>query len=335
MPEIFITDTTLRDGSHSVSHQFTPSDVIRIAGALDKAGIDIIELGHGDGLTGSTINYGFAKHSDYELIEAGASVIKNAKLAVLLVPGIGTVEDMKEAKKCGITAVRVATHCTEADVAEQHIRAAKEMGLFTVGFLMMAHLTDVGRLVEEALKMESYGADVVYATDSAGAMLPRDVNEKISAMRKYLKVPVGHHSHNNMGLAVANSLAAIEAGAAYIDGSLSGLGAGAGNTATDTLVAVLNRMNIKHNADLYKTMDASTKELVPVLESKGLHPQVNLDAMIMGYAGVYSSFMLHARRAADRFGVDVRDVLLEVGRRKAVGGQEDWIIEIAHELAGK
>ena len=335
MPNIFITDTTLRDGSHSVSQQYTPSDATRIAGALDNAGIDIIELGHGDGLTGSTINYGFAKYSDYELIEAGASVIKNAKLAVLLVPGIGTVEDMEEAKKCGITAVRIATHCTEADVAEQHIRAAKEMGLFTVGFLMMAHLTDVDRLVEEALKMESYGANVVYATDSAGAMLPRDVTEKITALKRNLKVPIGHHSHNNMGLAVANSLAAIEAGAAYIDGSLSGLGAGAGNTATDTLVAVLNRMNIKHNADLYKTMDASIKELVPVLESKGLNPQVNLDAMIMGYAGVYSSFMLHARRAAERFGVDVRDVLLEVGRRKAVGGQEDWIIEIAHELADK
>ncbi len=335
MSRIFITDTSLRDGSHSVSHQFTPEDVIKVAGALDKAGIDMIELGHGDGLTGSTINYGFGKYTDYELIKAAASVVKSSKIAVLLVPGIGTVEDLEKAKECGITAVRIATHCTEADVSKQHIKAAKEMGLFTVGFLMMAHLTAVDRLVEEALKMESYGADVVYATDSAGAMLPKDVTEKISALKRNLKIPIGHHSHNNLGAAVANSLAAIEAGAAYIDGSLSGLGAGAGNTSTETLVAVLNRMNIEHNADLYKTMDASTKALIPVLESKGLHPQVNLDAMIMGYAGVYSSFMLHARRAAERFGVDVRDVLLEVGRRKAVGGQEDWIIEIAHELADK
>lgn len=207
------------------------------------------------------------------------------------------------------------------------------MGLFTVGFLMMAHLTDVDRLVEEALKMESYGADAVYATDSAGAMLPIDVTEKISALKKNLKIPIGHHSHNNLGLAMANSLAAIEAGATYIDGSLSGLGAGAGNTSTETLVGVLNRMNIDHNADLYKTMDASSNALVPALKNKGLNPQTNLDAMIMGYAGVYSSFMLHARKAAERFHVDIRDILIELGNRKAVGGQEDWIIEVAHELS--
>lgn len=333
MSKIFLTDTTLRDGSHTVSHQFTIDDIKNVAKALDEAGIDIIELGHGDGLTGSTINYGFSKYSDYDLIKAASSVIKNAKLAVLLIPGIGTVEDLVKAKECGATAVRVATHCTEADISEQHIRAAKEMGLFTVGFLMMAHLTDVDRLVEEALKMESYGADVVYATNSAGAMLPKDVTEKITALRKNLKIPVGHHSHNNLGVAISNSLAAIEAGATYIDGSLSGLGAGAGNTSTDTLVAVLNRMNIDHNANLYKTMDASSKALVPALQSKGLHPHTNLDALMIGYSGVYSSFLLHAKRAAERFNVDVRDVLLELGRRKAVGGQEDWIIEVASNLA--
>ncbi len=335
MPKIFVTDTSLRDGSHSVSHRFTPEDVVKVAGALDKAGIDIVEVGHGDGLTGSTINYGFGEYSDYELIKAAASVIKNARLAVLLVPGIGTVEDLEKAKECGITAVRIATHCTEADVAEQHIMAAKEMGLYTVGFLMMAHLTDVDRLAEEALKMESYGADVVYVTDSAGAMLPKDVTEKVSALKRKLKVPIGHHSHNNLGVAIANSLAAIEAGATFIDGSLSGLGAGAGNTPTETLIAVLNRMNIEHNADLYKVMDAGSEALLPVLKAKGLHSQFNQDAMIMGYAGVYSSFMLHARRAAERFGVDIRDILMELGRRKAVGGQEDWIIEVAYELARK
>ncbi len=335
MPRIFITDTSLRDGSHSVSHNFTPDDVIKVAGALDEAGIDIIELGHGDGLTGSTINYGFSRNTDYELIEAAASVIKNAKLAVLLIPGIGTVEDLERAKKCGATAVRIATHVTEADISEQHIKAAKEMGLFTVGFLMMSHMADVDRIVEEALKMESYGADVVYVTDSAGAMLPKDVTEKISALKRNLKIPIGHHSHNNLGVAIANSLAAIEAGATYIDGSLSGLGAGAGNTSTDMLVAVLNKMNIEHNADLYKTMDASSKALAPVLEKNGVHPQLNLDAMIIGYAGVYSSFLLHAKRASERFNVDLRDILIELGKRRAVGGQEDWIIEVAHELSLK
>ncbi|MDR7870470.1 MAG: 4-hydroxy-2-oxovalerate aldolase [Tissierellaceae bacterium] len=332
MTKIILTDTTLRDGSHTVSHKFTPDDVKKVVSALDQAGIGIIELGHGDGLTGSTINYGFSDYDDCELVKAAASVIKNAKLAVLLLPGIGTVEDLAKAKGSGATAVRIATHCTEADVAEQHIRAAKEMGLFTVGFLMMAHLTDVDRLVEEALKMESYGADVVYATDSAGAMLPKDVTETITALKKNLKIPIGHHSHNNLGVAIANSLAAIEAGATYIDGSLSGLGAGAGNTSMETLVAVLNRMGIDHNADLYKTMDASTNALLPVMKGKGLMTQTNLDAMMIGYAGVYSSFMLHARRAAERFNVDVRDILMELGKRKAVGGQEDWIIEVANDI---
>lgn len=335
MPKIFLTDTTLRDGSHTVSHQFTPDDVMRVVSALDDAGIDMIELGHGDGLTGSSINYGFGKYDDYSLVRAAASVIKNAKLTVLLIPGIGTAETLEKARECGATAVRVATHVTEADIAEQHIKAAKDMGLFTVGFLMMAHMADVDRVVEEGLKMESYGADVVYVTDSGGAMLPKDVTEKISAMRRNLKVPIGHHSHNNLGVSIANSLAAIEAGATYIDGSLSGLGAGAGNTSTETLVAVLNRMNIEHNADLYKTMDASTKALIPILEEKGVRTQLNLDAMMIGYAGVYSSFLLHTKRAAERFNVDVRDVLVELGRRRAVGGQEDWIIEVAYEMSKK
>jgi len=335
LTKIILTDTTLRDGSHTVSHQFTVEDVRKVAGALDKAGIDLIELGHGDGLTGSTVNYGFSKYSDYDLIEAAASVVKNSKVTVLLIPGIGTVEDLVRAKEKGATAVRVATHCTEADISMQHIKAAKEMGMFTVGFLMMAHLIELDQLVEEALKMESYGADVVYVTDSAGAMLPKDVIEKVSALRKNLKVPIGHHSHNNLGVAISNSLAAIESGATYIDGSLSGLGAGAGNTSTDTLVAVLNRMDIDHNADLYKVMDASSEALVPILKAKGIDPHVNLDALMVGYSGVYSSFLLHAKRAAERFNVDVRDVLLELGRRKAVGGQEDWIIEVAHNLANK
>lgn len=335
MSKIFLADTTLRDGSHTVSHQFTPEDIMKVVAALDDAGIDMIELGHGDGLVGSSINYGFGKYDDYSLISAAASVVKNAKLTVLLLPGIGSVEALEKAKKCGATAVRVATHVTEADVAEQHIKAAKEMGLFTVGFLMMAHMADADIVLEEALKMESYGADVVYVTDSGGAMLPVDVKNKISLLKRNLKIPIGHHSHNNLGVSIANSIAAIEAGATYIDGALSGLGAGAGNTAIETLVAVLNRMDIQHNVDLYKVMDASTKALLPILEKKGLSPQSNLDAMMIGYAGVYSSFLLHAKRASERFNVDVRDILMELGKRGAVGGQEDWIIEVAHELSNK
>lgn len=333
MSKIYITDTTLRDGSHTVSHKFSPEDVKKIASSLDEAGIDIIEVGHGDGLTGSTINYGFSPYSDFDIVKAAASVVKNSKLAVLLIPGIGTVEDLERAKHCGANAVRVATHVTEADVGAQHIKAAKKMGLFTVGFLMMAHMANVERVLEEAKKFESYGADVVYVTDSAGAMLPIDVREKISTLVQNLSIPVGHHSHNNLGLAIGNSLAAIESGATYIDGSLSGLGAGSGNTSTDTLVAVLKKMNYDINADLFRTMDASTNALVPVLESKGLKTNTNLDAMILGYAGCYSSFLLHSRRAAERFNVDVRDIIIELGKRKAVGGQEDWIIEVASDLA--
>lgn len=336
MPRIFLTDTTLRDGNHTVSHQFTPEDAGKLAKALQNSGIDIVEVGHGDGLTGASINYGFSKYDDFSVISAAAEALTSSKLAVLLIPGIGTVMALKKAKECGANAVRIATHSTEADVSSQHIKAAKDMGLFTIGFLMMSHMTEVDRLTEEALKMEAYGADVVYVTDSAGAMLPGQVYEKVSALKRNLKVPIGHHAHNNLGLAIANNLAAIEAGAAYIDGSLSGLGAGAGNTATEALIAVLNLNRYEHNALLYEAMDASKYVLGPILEAKGVKSvPANLDAMMLGYAGVYSSFLLHSRRAAERFGVDVRDILLELGRRKAVGGQEDWIIEIAHELAQK
>ncbi len=333
MTKIHVVDTSLRDGSHTVSHQFSIDEVKRIAKALDEAGLSMIEVGHGDGLTGSTINYGFSKQTDFELIEAAASVIKNAKLAVLLLPGIGTVEDLEKVKAAGANAVRVATHVTEADISAQHIRAAKEMGFFTVGFLMMAHMAPVEKVLEEAKKMESYGADVVYCTDSAGAMLPSDVTEKIGALVRELNVPIGFHSHNNLGLAIGNSWAALQAGATYIDGSLSGLGAGAGNTTTDTLIAVLDKAGYDHGCDLYKAMDAAELEVKPIVEAHGLEYKGNLDAMMLGYAGVYSSFMLHTQRAAKRFGVDYRDIIVELGKRNAVGGQEDWIVEIAAKIA--
>ncbi len=330
-----LTDTTLRDGNHTVSHQFSPDDASRIAGGLQAAGIDLIEMGHGDGLTGSSLNYGISKYDDFDVIKAASEVLTTSKLTVLLLPGIGTVKALEKAQRNGAKAVRVATHVTEADVSAQHIKAAKEMGLFTVGFLMMSHMTETERLLEEALKMESYGADVVYVTDSAGAMVPNEVSQRVSALKQQLKVPIGHHAHNNLGCAIANSLAALEAGATYVDASLLGLGAGAGNTTTETLIAVLNKMGYEHNADLYKAMDVAKDILLPITKEKGIHVTSHQDAMMLGYSGVYSSFLLHSRRASKRFGVDVRDILMELGRRKVVGGQEDWIIDIAHDIASK
>ena len=335
MNKIIITDTTLRDGSHSVAHRFTINDVTRVVSALDSANVDIIEVGHGDGLAGSTANYGFSAVPEMDLIKAAVQSAKNSKIATLLLPGIGTVPDLEKVKDLGVKVIRVATHVTEADIAHEHIEVAKKMGFFVVGFLMMAHRAKTERVVEEAQKMESYGADVVYATDSAGALLPKGVKERISALKSALKIPVGFHSHNNLGLAIGNSLAAIEAGATYIDGSLGGLGAGAGNTPTEMLVGVMERAGIDKNANFFKTIDASSLVLNEVLEPYGVHLPAIQDSLMLGYAGVYSSFMLHAKRAAKRFNVDYRDIIVEAGRREAVGGQEDWLYEIAEELSKK
>lgn len=334
MSKIIITDTTLRDGSHSVRHQFNLEDIKGIVGALDAAKIDIIEVGHGDGLAGSTCNYGFSAVPEMDMVRAAAQAAKQARVAVLLIPGIGTVPDLVLAKEAGASVVRVATHVTEADISHEHIAAAKKMGFFVVGFLMMAHRASARRVLEEALKMQGYGADVVYATDSAGALLPDGVRERITLMKNNLSIPVGFHSHNNLGLAIGNSLAAISAGADYIDGSLGGLGAGAGNTSTEMLIAVLERAGIEKNADMYGAMDACTKVLNPILSRHGVSlPQIH-DPLMLGFAGVYSSFMLHAKQAAERFHVDYRDIIVEAGRREAVGGQEDWLYEIARELSG-
>ncbi len=334
MSKVYITDTSLRDGSHSVSHQYTSADVAKVAAALDDAGIDIIEVNHGDGLGGSSLTYGYSAENELDLVAAAAAAVKRARIAVLLVPGIATLDLLEEAQRRGASVVRVATHVTEADVSEEYILAAKKMGMFVVGFLMMAHMADVPKLVEQARIMESYGADVVYATDSAGALLPDEVYERIAALRAALKIPVGHHAHDNLGCAIANSLAAFKAGATYVDGSLGGMGAGAGNAATEMLVGATLKYGCDIGADLYKTMDAAEKVLLPLVAAKGKPlPRHDSNSLIMGYAGVYSSFMLHARRGAERFGVDVRDILVELGRRKAVGGQEDWIIQVAYDLA--
>ena len=296
---------------------------------MDKCGVDIIELSHGDGLGGSSYNYGFSKFNEFELLEAASSKIKNAKLAVLLLPGIGTIADLKEAQKCGANAVRVATHVTEADVSAEHITAAKELGMFAVGFLMMTHMASVERIVEEAKKMESYGADYINLADSAGYLLPGDVKERIVALKKEIKIPIGFHAHNNLGMAVANSLMAVESGCDYIDGTLRGLGAGAGNAQIEVLTAVLKRSGYDMNADFYGLMDLAKDKVEPIM----LRPQtIDNGSLMLGYAGVYSSFLLHVYDAAEKYGLDPRDIMVELGKRGMVGGQEDMIIDVAYQL---
>jgi 4-hydroxy 2-oxovalerate aldolase len=331
MPKVRITDVTLRDGSHPVLHQFTHDEIVRTATALDAAGVPVIEVTHGDGLAGSSVQYGFSRIHDLELVEVAASAVKRAKIAVLLLPGIGTIHDLKEAQKRGATMARIATHCTEADISAQHIAAAKEMGMEVVGFLMMSHLIEPEPLVEQAKLMESYGADVVYVVDSAGAQTMDMVRDRVTALRQALdpKTHVGFHAHNNLGLGVGNAVTAVQCGADNIDGACRGLGAGAGNAATEAIVAVFNKMGWETGIDLYGVMDVAEDIVFTEL---GQNPSVNRSALTLGYAGVYSSFLRHAENAEKRFGVPAAKILEEVGRRKAVGGQEDIIIECALDL---
>ncbi|MBU8687414.1 4-hydroxy-2-oxovalerate aldolase [Priestia megaterium] len=327
---IKITEVSLRDGSHVVKHQFTEAQVKSVTRALDDAGMHYIEVSHGDGLGGSTLQYGKSLVEEMKLIEAAVEEAKQATVAVLLIPGIGTVHELKQANSLGAGLVRVATHVTEADVSAQHIEYARKLGMETFGFLMMAHSAPVEKLVEQAKLMESYGAQGVYITDSAGALLPHEVRERVKALRQSLQVEVGFHAHNNLSLAVANTLAAIEEGATRIDGSVRCLGAGAGNTQTEALIAVLNRLGIDVGIDLYKIMDLAEEVVGPILPGS---QEIRKGSLAMGYAGVYSSFLLHAEGAAKRFNLDSRDILLELGKRKAVGGQEDMILDVAAELA--
>ena len=330
MKSIRIIDSTLRDGMHAVSHQFTPEQMAVIASKLDDAGVDTIEVGHGDGLGGSSIQYGFSKASEANYFKAVSQVLKKTKLAVLLIPGIGTVEDLEAAMEYGVKTVRVATHVTEADAGEQHIKFAKNNGLEAIGFLMMSHMAPPEKILEQAKKFESYGADMVYVTDSAGAMLPTDITARIELVYRELSIPIGFHAHNNLGLAIGNTFAAIQAGATSVDATVCGLGAGAGNSQLEALVAVLHKGGYSTGVDLYKLMDMSRD----VVEKLMHRPQsINADTLAIGYAGAYGSFLLHSRRAAEKFGVDARDILLELGRRKTVGGQEDMIIDVAIELA--
>jgi 4-hydroxy-2-oxovalerate/4-hydroxy-2-oxohexanoate aldolase len=330
--KVTIHDMCLRDGMHPKRHQITVDEMITVAKAMDDAGMPMIEVTHGDGLGGRSVNYGFPAASDEEYLRAVCGVVKNTKVSALLIPGIGTIDHLKMAADCGIDTIRVATHCTEADVSEQHIGMAVQMKLDTVGFLMMAHMIEAEQLVEQLKLMESYGANCVYITDSAGYMLPEHVTERVALARKELKpeTELGFHGHHNLSLGVWNSVAAIEAGANRIDGSIAGLGAGAGNTPLEVLLAVLDRMGVVTGVDLFKAMDIAEDIIVPMMDEL---VRIDRDALTLGYAGVYSSFLLFAKRAAAKYDLSSRDILMELGRRRTVGGQEDMIEDLALDMA--
>jgi len=332
--KITLHDMTLRDGMHPKRHLMTLDQMKAVAKGLDDAGIPLIEVTHGDGLGGSSVNYGFPAHSDEEYLGAVIPLLKKAKVSALLIPGIGTVDHLKMAHDLGVRTIRVATHCTEADVSEQHITLARKMDMDTVGFLMMSHMNSADGLVKQAQLMEGYGANCIYITDSAGHMLPGDVTEKLGAVRSALKpeTELGFHGHHNLAMGVANSIAAIEAGANRVDAAAAGLGAGAGNTPMEVLVAVLDRMGIETGVDVFKIQDVAEDLVVPMMD---FPIRIDRDALTLGYAGVYGSFLLFAKRAEKKYGVPARDILVEMGRRGMVGGQEDMIEDTALTLSKK
>ena len=331
---IKLHDMCLRDGMHAKRHQITLEQMVNLATALDEAGVPLIEVTHGDGLGGASVNYGFPAHSDEEYLQAVVPALKTARVSALLIPGIGTVDHLRMAQELGVGTIRVATQCTEADIAEQHINLGQKLGLDTVGFLMMAHMLEPEALLEQARQMESYGANCVYCTDSAGYMLPDDVRSRIGALRDGLdpQTEVGFHGHHNLGLGVANSMVAVEAGANRIDGSAAGLGAGAGNTPLEIFAAVLDRLGVETRVDVFKLIDVAEDIVTPMMDQP---IRVDRDSLILGYAGVYSSFLLHAKRASEKHGVPSAEILVELGRLKTVGGQEDMIEDVALNLRNK
>ena len=331
--EITIHDMCLRDGMHAKRHQITVNEMVKISTAMDEAGIPMIEVTHGDGLGGASVTYGFPTAKDEEYLTAVCKEMKNAKISALLLPGIGTVDHMRMAVDCGISTIRIATHCTEADISQQHLAMARSIDhLDTVGFLMMAHMIEAEELVTQLKMMEDFGAHCVYITDSAGYMLPDDVTSRVALARAELKpdTELGFHGHHNMAMGVANSVAAVAAGANRIDASLAGLGAGAGNTPLEVFVAVCDRMGIETGIDTFRAMDVAEDLIIPMMD----HPvRVDRDALTLGYSGVYSSFLLFAKRSAKKYNLSTRDILVELGRRRTVGGQEDMIEDLALDMA--